>query len=206
MATVRYTTAQLAAVTLPQLQRIAIELGLVGLTHRSELTAAILTWQSGKELRTPREFSAGMLSGPAFEAWGQLLDFYDRKKSVAHHLSQLSPLTLEGVLAQLPKLPALPASPHSLRVAYLLMYDKIAVTVANGTRPVASASHGLAQYFHHKDRITRYLLGLNDATLFAVVDQLGSDLVLAQPYVQINGTRYDDRLAVVYYLVTLQVR
>jgi len=206
MSVVAYTPLQLERLSIVQLERIAIELGLVGLEGREMLTSRILEWQSGKSHRFMREFSVGMMTAPALESYALLLDFYTVKKSIAGTLNELSPLALEGVIQKLKVLPALPTAPHSLRVAYLLMQDKLTLNKAKNDGPIAKAIRDLHRYFERKDEIILYLLTLNDATLFAVVDQFGSELVVSQPYVQINGVSYDDRLAVVYYLVTLQVR
>lgn len=206
MSVVSYTPTQLQSLSIIQLERIAIELGLVGLQGRGELTSRILEWQRGINRPATREFSVGMMTGPVVEAYAELLDFYEVKKTTARILNDLSPLSFEALLQRLPVLPALPTSPHETRVAYLLMYDLIAVTTLEGTSALAFATRQLAQYFTRKDYITRYLLELTDAALFAVVDQYGSNLVITNPYVQINNVRYDDRLAVVYYLVTLSVR
>jgi hypothetical protein len=206
MSVVTYTPLQLARLSIVELERIAADLGLVGLSGRDVLTTRILEWLAGKNRPATARFTAGMMAGPALEAYAELLDFYDVKKDTADQLTALAPIALEAVLQQVRALPEIPQSPIANRVAYLLMQDRLVVKIPTVTNAVGAAAKQLVHYFERKDRIFRYLLELSDATLFAVVDQLGADLVLTDPYVQINGVRYDNRLAVAYYLVVLQVR
>ena len=206
MSVVVYTSLHLRRLTIVQLQRIAIELGLIGLEGKEQHISRILEWQSGKSVRRPSNFSAGMLTSPALGAYDQLLDFYDAKKETANMLLTLSPVAFEGVIQRLKESPALPSSPHTLRVAYLLMQDKLELELLEGKGSVATAVQQLHRYFKYKDWMFNYFLTLNDATLFSVVDQFGANLVIAEPYVQINNDSYEDKLAVVYYLITLQVR
>jgi len=206
MSVVHYTYLQLARLSLAEIERITQEEGLVGISGKENQINRILEWQAGKNRPSTAAFSAGMMTGPVLEAYALLLNFYDTKKETARNLQNLAPIAFDGILQRIQDLPALPTNPHSLRVAYLLMQDKLQIAPSDGIGPVAGAIRQLQDYFQQKDAIIEELLTLTDAALFGVVDQLGSTLVIAEPYVQINRVNYQNRTEVIYYLVVLQVR
>ena len=206
MASVPYDVVQLAKLSQGELARVTSEEGLAGVSSRGGRINRLLDWQSGRNYPPSTTFSAGMIIYPIQQAYGKLLDFYDTKKRTARALEDLSPMALELVLRQVKHLPPLPLSPHSLRVAYLLMYDRLEVGVLRDDSVVAQATSELRDYYRQKDAVVKELLSLTDAALFGVVDLLGAGLVPSKPYVMINGISYANNLEVVYYLVVLQVR
>ena len=212
MSALLYTPLQLARLSVLELERIVTELGLPPdvtfdsvAEERDYLTNRILVWQAGKNIGPLTEvFGAGMLTGPAEDAYGKLLSFYDTKVDTSNLLSTLSPLVFEGLLSLVENLPTLPEGPD--RLPYLLMLDQLTFRPVTETSKVAGVVTQLQTYYREKDEMYRYLLTLSDAVLFSVVDQTGATLTLSDPYVQINGVKYQDNLEVVYYLIVLITR
>lgn len=70
--------------------------------------------------------------------------------------------------------------------------------------PIQHTVNLLQAYYEQKQAVMQELMELSDAALFAVVDSLGHNLVLANPYVMVNGLKMDDRAALIWYLVGLR--
>lgn len=72
------------------------------------------------------------------------------------------------------------------------------------TGPIDNTVALIQDYYDAKANVTNQLAQLNDAALFAVVDKLGHNLQLADPYVIVNGLKMNERAALIWFLIGLR--
>jgi len=72
------------------------------------------------------------------------------------------------------------------------------------TSPVVQSLQLLQEYYSLRDQITTQLSALNDATLFAVVDSLGEDLVITARGIRVNDQEFPDRVSLLWWLLALR--
>jgi len=70
--------------------------------------------------------------------------------------------------------------------------------------PINNVTEQLRDYYERKRAIVSELMELSDAALYAVIDSLGHELVIGMEGVMVNGEKYEDNAALVWFLTGLR--
>ena len=136
-----------------------------------------------------------MLTAPISEAAARLAIWGEQRQQLTTELLQLAPASFAALIEQEVRLTTPLRGSHGLQVTQLLSDYTIEVS------PRSQIGQRLAAYLQERIGLATHLGSLADMALFAIVDDLGGELVIGSPYVLIDGQKYNDRSAVVYYIL-----